>query len=81
MHGVGTAKYIDGRMYEGDFKKGKFSGKGILRNPDESMHQGEFLNGKKHGKVISFPVEGITMVHEWKNDKIVRLIVEDEDEE
>ena len=40
--------------YEGQFKKGKFQGKGILHEPQtsgtlEQKYEGNFLNGQVHG--------------------------------
>lgn len=59
--------------YDGDFKKGLFDGKGVLRFEDE-FYSGEFKKGKKNGSGEIFDddepnkpmVKGI-----WKDDKLV----------
>ena len=48
----GYISYKDGRKYEGEWKDGKFHGKGEFRNIDKSIFNGEWKNGLKHGKFI-----------------------------
>ena len=49
---VGTKTYVSGSKYEGDWKHGKFDGKGKLFIPNLGIYIGEFKNGQLHGKGI-----------------------------
>lgn len=44
--GKGKAKYVDGVIYEGDFKDSIPHGKGVMTYPDGKVEKGNFKNGK-----------------------------------
>lgn len=58
MDGKGTYEHFDGTKYIGEFKNGKFHGKGVLLTPIEEFdassgfikYEGEFKEGHYHGK-------------------------------
>lgn len=41
--------YPDGKVYEGDIKKGEIEGEGRMLIPSLGMHEGAFKSGKYHG--------------------------------
>lgn len=45
MTGFGTMRMVDGTVYEGNFKDGKFEGEGTLKNPDGKEVNGIFRSG------------------------------------
>eukprot|EP01135_Chromosphaera_perkinsii_P006260 Nk52_evm2s478 gene=Nk52_evmTU2s478 len=50
-HGMGTFVSVSRRIqYEGEWKKGKREGKGVLRLKDHSLYDGEFRENMRHGK-------------------------------
>ena len=49
---VGTKLFISGSKYEGDWKNGKFDGKGKLVILNVGTYIGEFKNGQLHGQGI-----------------------------
>ena len=59
----------DGNFYEGEFKNGKFDGKGLYKYKNGDIYRGEFKEGYRDGKGIylwndnKFKYDG-----EWKND-------------
>ena len=53
--------------YEGEYKNGKFDGKGSFTFSDGRRYEGQFQNGEKHGKgTFTFP-DGRKYVGEWEN--------------
>ena len=51
IEGKGTLKFIDGRLYEGDFKNEKVEGKGIMNSYFRDVYEGDFKKNKFEGKV------------------------------
>jgi hypothetical protein len=49
MHGSGTFKFPDGRVYKGEFFNDKRHGKGTMMWPDGRKYEGEWKAGKQHG--------------------------------
>ena len=49
-NGTGVYEAVDGRRYEGDFKKGIIHGQGTLILPDGTVYSGQFQDGQFHGK-------------------------------
>ncbi len=59
-NGKGTMYYSNNTIkYEGDFKKGKFEGKGKLYLENDEYYIGEFLDGIKSGKGTEYYKNGI----------------------
>jgi len=55
IEGLGSITYPDGRMYEGEFKNGKWNGHGTFTSSDGTKYVGEwedeeFMNGTKYDK-------------------------------
>ena len=51
FHGKGSIEYFEsGCKYDGEFKDGEKSGKGIYTWPDGQRYEGDFLNDYIHGK-------------------------------
>lgn len=44
--------------YEGEYKKGKAHGYGILITPDDSRYEGEFKNNRMHGHGVIKSIDG-----------------------
>ena len=53
MHGSGTFKWNDGRVYEGEFSNDRKSGYGVLTWPDGRKYEGDWKLGKQHGKAVA----------------------------
>ena len=54
--------------YEGEYKNGKFDGKGSFTFSDGRRYEGQFKNGEKHGKgTFTFP-DGRKYVGEWEKE-------------
>ena len=49
MHGKGTFKWPDGRVYEGDYVEDKKQGMGTVTWPDGRAYEGMWKNGMQHG--------------------------------
>ena len=55
--------------YEGEYKNGKFDGKGSFTFSDGRRYEGQFKNGEKHGKgTFTFP-DGEMWDGEFREDK------------
>lgn len=50
--GFGTMKYDSGRFYKGEWKKGRWNGKGTLLNANGDSYQGDFVMDARHGKGV-----------------------------
>ena len=47
---MGTMKYRDGDVYEGDWLEGEMHGKGIMKYLDDDIYEGDWFEGKRQGK-------------------------------
>jgi antitoxin component YwqK of YwqJK toxin-antitoxin module len=57
-------------VYEGEFKKNRYSGSGKLFRQDGSVsYDGQFKNGLKNGDGVSYYLDGGKFVGEWKDGK------------
>lgn len=68
-NGYGRMKWVDGDVYEGQWKYDKLNGYGRYKWSDGDVYEGNFLNGKKHGKGTYKWTEGDVYKGEHKNDK------------
>ncbi|CAB9522212.1 whole genome shotgun sequence [Seminavis robusta] len=50
--GFGTMKYDSGRFYKGEWKKGRWNGKGTLLNANGDSYQGDFVSDARHGRGV-----------------------------
>ena len=63
-HGHGTEKF-NGDIYEGDWREGEYSGKGIKKWSNGDMYDGEWCHGTKYGKGIQIYQNGDEYEGEW----------------
>ena len=54
--------------YEGEYKNGKFEGKGAFTFSDGRRYEGQFKNGDKHGKGTFIFPDGRKYVGKWKKE-------------
>jgi len=69
-NGRGRQEFPDGRVYDGEWKDGKFHGYGKMIWPDGFVYQGEWKDNMRHGRgeMTHFP-SGYQYVGSWQNDK------------
>ena len=58
MHGEGTYKWGDGRMFVGQYLDDRKSGHGMYLWADGRAYNGEWLNGKQHGNGYYIVIDG-----------------------
>lgn len=49
-HGEGKMSYTDGRIYEGDWKDGKWHGYGKAIFPNQDQYEGGYQDDQRHGQ-------------------------------
>ena len=49
MDGQGTEVWEDGRIFTGQFKKGRRQGEGIMTYPNGNTYAGQWRNDEQHG--------------------------------
>lgn len=59
-------EWSDGRNYEGEWKEGHISGRGIMKWPDGREYAGDFLNDKRNG-FGTYRWSGRCYIGEWMN--------------
>ena len=57
-------------VYEGEVKKGKAHGEGILTFSDETTYKGSFKKNKPHGKGVYTDQREISYEGKWRNGKL-----------
>lgn len=68
QHGKGQQTWSDGRVYNGQFKNGKFSGQGSMSwqmAKGRMTYEGQYLNDLKHGVGKFVWADGRTYHGEW----------------
>ena len=50
MHGRGKLSWVDGSLYEGEWKNDMSNGKGRLIHSDGDVYEGEWVDGMAHGQ-------------------------------
>ena len=68
--GVGTYKWKNGNIYEGEFYQDLMHGTGKLTIAGEGTYEGQFVKGKRTGKGTFLFVNGDIYTGEWTNDKM-----------
>jgi len=58
-------------VYEGEVKKGKAHGEGILTFSDDTTYKGNFKRNKPHGKGIYTDPREISYEGKWRNGKLI----------
>lgn len=54
MHGTGSFKWYDGKIYEGEFSNGQLHGNGVMYYPNGQMAKGAWHHGENmHLDVIT----------------------------
>ena len=67
-HGNGRIEFLDsGEIYEGQFTKGKITGKGLFIWKNNQQYKGDFVDGIKHGKGKYKWPDGTEYEGEYKN--------------
>ena len=66
---TGKLTFKNGDIYEGDFRNGKRTGKGIFYWKDGNVYKGDFVNGKRSGKGILRFVDGYVYEGEFLDGK------------
>lgn len=64
FEGIGSYSFGTG-MYEGEWKAGKYHGKGFLLNADGSSFTGSFQTGVPHGEGEEFLADGTHVTGRW----------------
>lgn len=65
----GIYEHEDAFRYVGEFKNGKYHGKGSSTRMTGEKYVGEWKGGYKHGYGVMFLVSGGVWVGQWKVDK------------
>ena len=65
MHGSGTLRIEDGRVYSGEFYRGRIQGFGVMEYPDGNIYEGEFKNGVREGYGYNLWHEGRDSYQGW----------------
>ncbi|KAK4801425.1 hypothetical protein SAY86_021912 [Trapa natans] len=68
-HGSGKYMWVDGCMYEGEWRKGKASGKGKFSWPSGATFDGEFKSGRMEGMGTFVGPEGDMYSGSWSGDR------------
>eukprot|EP00747_Dinoflagellata_sp_TGD_P055085 gnl/TRDRNA2_/TRDRNA2_149349_c1_seq2.p1 gnl/TRDRNA2_/TRDRNA2_149349_c1~~gnl/TRDRNA2_/TRDRNA2_149349_c1_seq2.p1 ORF type:complete len:239 (-),score=42.63 gnl/TRDRNA2_/TRDRNA2_149349_c1_seq2:28-744(-) len=71
-HGKGRQTWSNGRVYEGEFAYGKFSGFGRMvwqTNGGPMIYEGEYMEDQKHGRGKFLWADGRSYDGEWRNGK------------
>tara|TARA_B100000749_G_C18420807_1_gene463408 strand:- start:584 stop:1009 length:426 start_codon:yes stop_codon:yes gene_type:complete len=65
----GTYEHEDAFRYVGEFKHGKYHGKGTSSRMAGDKYVGEWKDGSRHGNGAMLLVYGDIWVGQWKNDQ------------
>lgn len=67
--GIGTIKYPDGAVYQGQTLNGKFEGFGRMTHANGDIYQGQWSNGMAHGIGTFCDTQGSLYEGHWKEDQ------------
>ena len=65
MHGNGTYKWLDGRMYHGEYQNDKKNGKGVYLWADGRAYVGNWVDGKQDDERIYILPNGESRKGKW----------------
>ena len=65
MHGKGTYKWLDGRMYHGSYQNDKKHGFGVYQWADGRAYVGNWIEGKQDDKRVYILPNGTCRQGEW----------------
>lgn len=68
--GIGTYKWNDGTIYEGNFENDNINGTGKLTTVDNGIYEGEFKDGQKSGTGTYTFANGDIYTGSWENDQM-----------
>lgn len=73
MTGRGVMQFADGRRYEGELVRARFSGQGALYYKGRKTYEGGWKDGRRHGKGVSYEGEAgqDTVMGRWEGGKRV----------
>jgi hypothetical protein len=69
MHGTGTYKWQDGRMYHGEYKQDKKHGFGVYVWADGRAYLGQWRDGKQDSERVYILPNGTVRKGLWEGDK------------
>lgn len=64
---LGIYVWKDGERYEGEWREGKFHGKGIKTLPDGTIFDGEWTEGRPNGQGMCKYPDGAKYTGMWLN--------------
>jgi len=67
MHGKGTYKWLDGRMYHGDYQNDKKHGFGVYIWADGRAYVGNWIDGKQADERVYILPNGTVRKGIWEN--------------
>lgn len=70
VNGVGKMNYINGDVYEGGYKDGQSSGKGVFIFANGDIYDGLWRDGKLNGKAVLTFASGDVQEGLWKDGKL-----------
>ena len=75
MEGHGTEVWNDGKVYVGNFKKGRKHGQGVMTYPNNKQYRGPWVRNLKHGTGVEVNTKVNTQrVGEWRKGKWIRWV-------
>lgn len=69
LNGKGKFRFADGATYEGMFKKGKFTGQGVMHYPDGALYAGNWRFSLQQGKGRMTDANGTVYFGMWNNGR------------
>ena len=66
-HGKVGPLPISGDIYDGEWKDGKYHGKGTIEYSDSTKYLGEWKDGKRHGQGTYIMSDGSMYAGQWKD--------------
>ena len=70
MEGLGTKRYADGSVYEGEWEANHKAGRGKMQGADGNVYEGEYTDGQREGRGIYRYPSGATYDGQWKAGKM-----------
>ena len=67
-HGHGTAKYRDGEVFSGQWRRGRRHGSGVLHLANGEVFDGDWFDNKKHGLGMYYWQDGEVDISWYQSD-------------